>query len=124
MSVLWSVRDGIVFITLIGDFEFSEIQAATLNAYADPGTRGCPVLVDGRSSLAPLSPDEARRRGEWFGDLLERGQAAKCAMVVGVSESRQHILAEGIAPQGQTGLLLRSFTSFADAVTWLKASAR
>src|SRR5262245_17854807 len=121
MPVSWTVRDDIVFLTLIGDFELHEIQSATLDAYSEVSTPpGIPVLVDGRLSLAHISPDEARRRGEWFGYLLKHGIAGRCAMVVGVSEYRQQILAEGIAPLAQAGLPLRIFTSFADAVTWLK----
>jgi hypothetical protein len=125
MPVLWSVSEGIVFLSLIGDFEFHEIQFATVGAYADPATpSGAPLLVDGRSSLAQLSLKEAERRGAWFGDLLQRGLASRCALVVGASEYRQRILAEGIATQEQAGLPLRSFTNFADAMTWLKAPKR
>jgi hypothetical protein len=76
------------------------------------------------ASLVPLSFDEARRRGEWFGYLLEQGLAAGCAIVVGVSMSRQHVVADGIAPQQQAGLRVRSFTHITDAVTWLKAPER
>jgi hypothetical protein len=122
MPVQWAVREGIVFITLMGHFEFQEIRAATVEAYAHPSTPpSAPLLVDGRASLVPLSSDEARGRGAWFGSLLEQGLAARCAIVVGVSTYRQHIVAEGIAPQQEAGLRLRSFTHFADAVTWLKA---
>jgi hypothetical protein len=125
MPVLWTVREGMVFLTLIGDFKFHDIQSATLDAYMDRHTPpGAPILVDGRLSLVPLSLDEAQRRSEWFGELLQRGVAGRCAIVTGVSEYRHRILIEGIGPQKRAGLPIWSFVSFAEAVAWLKAPER
>src|SRR5262245_30952745 len=122
MPVLWAVREGIVFVSLIGNFEFHEIQSAMIDACSDPSTpQTASVLIDGRLSLVPLTPDEAQRRSEWFGDLLARHIFGRCAIVSGISESRRKVLDEGIAGLARAGLPIRSFSSFADAVAWLKA---
>jgi hypothetical protein len=120
MPVLWAVRDGIVFITLIGDYAFHEIRTAVDDAYADPRTPvRASLLIDGRSSLVSLSPQEIQLRSEWYRDLLERGVTDRCAMVVGESEYRQRIVAQGMAPLQDAGLPVRSFAQFKDALAWL-----
>jgi hypothetical protein len=122
MPVLWAVRDGIVFITLIGDYPFHEIQAAIAVAYADPHTPvRAPLLIDGRSSWVYLSPQEIQLRSDWYRELLDRGVTARCAIVVGESEYRQQIVAQGMAPLQEAGLPVRSFAQFKDAVAWLTA---
>jgi hypothetical protein len=122
MPVLWAVRNGIVFASLMGDYAFDEIQTAITHAYADPGTPArAPLLIDGRSSLVYLSPEEIQLRTEWYQDLFQRGVTARCAMVVGESEYRQQIVAQGMAPLQEAGLPVRSFAQFADAVVWLRA---
>jgi hypothetical protein len=122
MPVLWAVRDGIVFLTLMGEYAFDEIRAAIADAYTDPrAPLRAPLLIDGRSSLVDLSPQEIQLRSEWYRDLLERGVTARCAMVVGESAYRQQIVAQGMAPLQEAGLPVRSFAQFADAVAWLRA---
>ena len=122
MPVRWAVRDGIVFVTLIGDYAFDEIRAAIGDAYAHSGApTTAPLLIDGRSSWVYLSPEEIQLRSEWYRDLFERGITARCAMVVGESEYRQQIVAQGMAPLQEAGLPVRSFAQFADAVAWLRA---
>jgi len=76
-------------------------------------------LIDGRTSLVHLSPEEIQLRSEWYRDLFERGITARCAMVVGESDYRQQIVAQGMAPLQEAGLPLRSFPQFADALAWL-----
>jgi len=122
MPVLWAVRNGVVFVTLMGDYAFHEIPAATATAYADPRTPArALLLIDGRSSLVDLSPEEIQLRSEWYRDLFERGNTARCAMVVGESEYRQQVVAQGMAPLQEAGLPVRSFAQFADALAWLRA---
>lgn len=122
MPVLWAVHDGIVFVTLIGEYSFHEIRAAIADAYTDPrAPMGAPLLIDGRSSLVYLSPQEIQLRSEWYRDLFERGVTARCAMVVGESEYRQQVVAQGMAPLQEAGLPVRSFAQFADALAWLRA---
>jgi hypothetical protein len=122
MPVSWAVHGGIVFVTLIGEYTFDEIRAAMVEAYTDPDAPArAPLLIDGRSSLVYLSPQEIQLRSEWYRDLLERGVTARCAMVVGESEYRQQIVAQGMAPLQEAGLPVRSFAQFADAVVWLRA---
>jgi hypothetical protein len=122
MPVLWAVRNGIVFVTLMGDYAFDEIRAATAHAYADARTPArAPLLIDGRSSLVYLSPEEIQIRSEWYRDLLQRRITARCAMIVGESEYRQQIVAQGMAPLQEAGLTVRSFAQFADALAWLRA---
>ena len=122
MPVLWAVRNGIVFVTLMGDYAFDELRAAIATAYADPrAPTRAPVLIDGRSSLVDLSPEEIQLRSEWYRDLFERGITARCAMVVGESEYRRQIVAQGMAPLQEAGLPVRSFAQFADALAWLRS---
>jgi hypothetical protein len=122
MPVLWAVRDGIVFVTLIGEYAFDEIRAAIADAYTDPRTPvRAPLLIDGRSSLVYLSPLEIQLRSDWYSDLFVREVTARCAMVVGESDYRQQIVAQGMAPLQEAGLPVRSFAQFADAVAWLRA---
>ena len=122
MAVLWIVRESIVFVTLVGDYPFHEIQGAVADAFADPQTPvRAPLLIDGRASWVVLTTQEIQLRSDWYRDLLEREVTARCAIVVGESEYRQQIVAQGIAPLQETGLPVRSFTQFKDAVAWLKA---
>ena len=124
MPILWSARNGIVFVTLIGDYAFDEIAAAVAAAYADPHVpASAPLLIDGRSSWVFLSPGEIQVRTEWYRDLFQRGITARCAMVVGESEYRQKIVAQGMAPLQEVGFPVRSFAKFAEAVAWLRAPA-
>src|SRR5262245_57414711 len=122
MATHWSIRHGIAFVTLIGDYAFYEIAAAVADAYADPGAPArAPLLIDGRASLVNLSPEEIQVRTEWYRDLFQHGITARCAMVVGASEYRQQIVAQGMAPLQEAGLPVRSFAQFAEALAWLRA---
>ena len=115
----WTIRDGLVVITLIGTHELDEFRDTINEALASPGfRRGMHLFVDARSSYSYLTPEAIQQRLEFIASLREKGIPPRCAVVttqqrVGIS-LRAAVKLEGF------GMQMGVFLDMEEARTWLR----
>jgi hypothetical protein len=124
MPVTWQVSDGVLIVAAIGGYLTSELQDAFHEAMQDPRVGAeAPVLIDARSSLTYLSPQEIQSRIEWFAALRRRGAFSDLAFLVPASPYRVRIQEMAAAEFRRIGIETPTFTDRDEALRWLRSRA-
>jgi hypothetical protein len=117
MPVFTRVRDGVVVLTVDGDYTANELRRVAFGAFESTDLPpSVPILLDmsGAAGLARLSPDELRASGAIFGVYRDRIGA------IGVVASAE--LHEFFSPDGdfgrETGVEVKAWHSHVDAREW------
>jgi hypothetical protein len=124
MPVTWQINDGVLIVAAVGGYLTSELQGAVHEAVHDsrlgPET---PVLLDARSSLTYLSPQEIQARIEWFATLRRSGAFPYIAFLVPASAYRARIQEMAAAAFRRIGIETQTFTDQEEALRWLRSQA-
>jgi len=118
MPVFTRVRDGVLVLTVDGDYTANELRRVTFGAFEEKDTpRPVPVLLDmsGAAGLEDKSPAELAASGAIFGAYRDRITGG--GVVVG---SELHgLFAQDGAFGSEAGVRVKACQSHADARTWL-----
>jgi hypothetical protein len=120
MPVTWEIRNGVLIVTLIGNYSFDEPIQAVAAAMADPGFRvGMSLLIDVRLSLVNPSSEATRKRAHWMASLHSSGFSSRYAIVVS-AQPHQYGIGRMLATYLELeGLEMRIFTDLGEAWRWL-----
>ena len=121
MPVFTRLKDGVLVLTVDGDFTPNEIRRVAFGAFEDTETpQPVPVLLDmsGAAGLSAKSSEEMQATGAIFGAYRDRiiGLA-----VVAAADVHGHFAAEG-GFASETGLPVRACNSHAEAREWLSTT--
>ena len=121
MPVFSRVRDGVLILTVDGDYTANELRRVGFTAFeADEAPTRVPVLLDlsGAAGLGNKSPSELATTGAIFGAFRDRltGIAVVAATEVASLFDAQSDFA------GEAGVRVEIFPSHAEAKEWLAAS--
>jgi hypothetical protein len=122
MPVFTRVRDGVLVLTVDGDYTTNELRRVALGAFeaeATPPT--VPVLLDlsGAAGLKGKSEEDLRATGAVFAEYRDR--VARIG-VVAADEVHDRFAPDG-AFGSEAGVAIRACRSHADARTWLSERA-
>ena len=120
MPVFTRMRDGVLVVTVDGDYTPGELSRAGERGLAsDDVPNPVAVLLDmsGAAGLEQKSSDDLRRTAEFFAD---RQQILTCVAVLTPSDAASDLLDSGGAFGASTGLPSRPFRDRAEAIEWLK----
>lgn len=121
MPVFTRMKDGLLVLTVDGDFTANELRRVAFGAFEDAGTpRKVPILLDmsGAAGLSGKSTDELRATGSIFGAYRDRISGLA---VVAAAEVHGHFADEGDFAQ-EAGMATRACNSHAEAREWLGVS--
>lgn len=118
MPVFSRLRDGVLILTVDGDYTANELRRVGFGAFEAPGApKRVPVLLDlsGAAGLANKTPADLAATGAIFGAYRDRltGIAVVAAVDVGVLFDTQSDFAR------EAGVRVRACQSHADAREWL-----
>jgi hypothetical protein len=118
MPVVWRLQQGVLLVTLMGDYPFEELRSAVAEALRSPDfSAGTSILFDARSSLKYPSTDVVRSIAEWLASLRAQGVSARSAMVI--SRERYRLGERATVHFHEQGLETALFASLAEAMRWL-----
>lgn len=122
MPVFSRVRDGVLSLTVDGDYTANELRRVGFTAFeADEAPTRVPVLLDlsGAAGLANRSPTDLGATGAIFGAYRDRltGIAVVAAPEISSLFDAQSDFAS------EAGVRVQVFTSHADAKEWLGAAS-
>ena len=120
MPVFTRMRDGVLVVTVDGDYTPGELSRAGERGLAsDDVPSRVAVLLDmsGAAGLQNKSEDDLRRTGEF---LSERGETLIRLAVLAPSDVAYDLLDGGGGFAALTGIPSRSFRDRAEAFEWLK----
>jgi hypothetical protein len=124
MPSTWEIRDGILFVTVVGEWGNRGPAVAIAEAVADPQFQaGTALLLDVQLSENNPTAEQIRSRAEWIGSLRSKGLSSRCAVVVGPKSYQL-----GLARMAGTyldfhGMSLGVFRSLEEAVHWLSMTS-
>ena len=119
MPVFTRMRDGVLVVTVDGDYTPGELSRAGERGLAsDEVPSPVAVLLDmsGAAGLEAKSPDDIRLMGEFFG---ERQEVITRVAVLTPSDTAFDLLDSGGAFAASTGIPGRPFRDRAQAIAWL-----
>lgn len=121
MPVTWELRQRILVIRLVGNYEYEEPANAVGEAMRDPAFRpGTSLLIDARSSTSRRSSEELRERAIWMSSLTKKGIGTRCALVINSQPHQFGIARMAAAHIEPRGMQLEMFTDIAKASEWLR----
>jgi len=118
MPVFSRFRDGVLTLTVDGDYTANELRRVGFSAFeADSAPTKLPVLLDlsGAAGLAKKSPAELAATGAFFGAYRDR--LSGVAVVASAEVGRLFDGQSGFA--AEAGVPVQVCTSHADAKAWL-----
>lgn len=118
MPVFSRVKDGVLVLTVDGDYTANELRRVAFSAFEGEGTpRRVPVLLDlsGAAGLAKKTPADVAAAGSIFGAYRDR--LVGIAVVV-PPETLQLFDAESVFAS-EAGVKVEACPSHADARSWL-----
>lgn len=118
MPVFTRVRDGVIVLTVDGDYTANELRRVAFGAFESSDTRSSmPILLDmsGAAGLAMMSTDELRASGAIFGVYRDRISAIS---VVVSPDAHELFSADGDFGR-ETGVEVKACDSHVDAREWL-----
>jgi len=122
MPVFTRVRDGLLVLTVDGDYTANELRRVTFNAFESNDTpTAVPILLDlsGAAGIAAKSPEDLRATGAIFGAYRDR--------ITGIGIVASAEVHGRFTPEGdfgsEAGIPLCACQSHADARNWLSAQA-
>jgi hypothetical protein len=121
MPVFSRFRDGVLTLTVDGDYTANELRRVGFSAFeADDAPAKLSVLLDlsGAAGLAKKSPAELAATGAFFG--VYRDRLAGVAVVA--SPDVGSLFGEQSGFAAEAGVPVQVCTSHADAKTWLSGS--
>ncbi len=120
MPVFTRIRDGVLVVTVDGDYTPDELnRAAELGLASDDVPSPVAVLLDmsGAAGLEKKSADDLRRTGEFFG---ARQEILTCVAVLTSDDVAYGRLGSGGAFAASTGIPSRTFLDRSQAIEWLR----
>ena len=122
MPVFSRVRDGVLVLTVDGDYTANELRRVGFSAFeSDDSPTKLPVLLDrsGAAGIGNKSPTELAATGAFFGAYRDRltGLAVVATSEVGSLFDAQSDFAS------EAGIRVQVCTSHAEARDWLKDSS-
>ena len=120
MPVFTRLRDGVLVVTVDGDYTPGELSRALERGLAsDDVPSPVAVLLDmsGAAGVEKNSPDDLRRTGEVFG---ERQEVLTLVAVLTPSDVAYGLLDSGDAFAASIGIPSRPFRDRAEAIQWLR----
>lgn len=120
MPVFTRLRDGVLVLTVDGDFTANEVRRVTFGAFESAGTPTVvPVLLDmsGAAGVSAKSSEEMQATGAIFGAYRDR---IKGLAVVAAPDVHHFFTGEGDFAR-EAGTAVHPCHSHADARTWLGA---
>jgi hypothetical protein len=121
MPVFSRVRDGVLVLTVDGDYTANEIRRVGFGAFEAQGTpKKVPVLLDlsGAAGLAKKSPAEIAATGAIFGAYRDR-----LTGIAVVASAEAHSLFDGKGAFGsEAGVPVKACQSHGEARDWLLKS--
>lgn len=118
MPVFTRVRDGVIVLTVDGDYTANELRRVAFGAFESSDTRSSmPILLDmsGAAGLARMSTDELRASGAIFGVYRDRISAIS---VVVSPDAHELFSADGDFGR-ETGVEVKACDSHVHAREWL-----
>ena len=118
MPVFSRVRDGVLVLTVDGDYTANELRRVGLSAFeSNNAPQRVPVLLDlsGAAGLARKSPQDIAATGAIFG--VYRDRLAGIAVVA--AQDVLHLFDEKSGFASATGVKVQACASHADARGWL-----
>lgn len=120
MPVFSRLRDGVLTLTVDGDYTPNELRRIGFSAFeADNAPNRVPVLLDlsGAAGLANKSPAELAATGAFFGAYRDRLTGLAVVAAPGVAS----LFDAQSAFASEAGVAVEVCASHADANTWLKS---
>jgi hypothetical protein len=121
MPVFTRMKDGLLVLTVDGDFTANELRRVAFGAFESADTpHHVPVLLDmsGAAGLSAKSSEEMQATGAIFGAYRDRITGLA---VVAASEVHGHFAAEGDFVR-EAGISTEACVSHADARNWLNGA--
>jgi hypothetical protein len=121
MPVFSRVKDGVLVLTVDGDYTANELRRVGFGAFeAESTPKRVPVLLDlsGAAGLAKKSPADISATGAIFGAYRDR----LTGIAVVASPEVLQLFGEGSAFASEAGVKVRACPSHADARSWLSQS--
>ena len=118
MPVFSRVRDGVLVLTVDGDYTANELRRVGFGAFEAQGTpKRVPVLLDlsGAAGLVKKSPAEIAGTGAIFGAYRDR----LTGIAVVASPDVHHLFDGQSGFAGEAGVRVQACQSHADARDWL-----
>jgi hypothetical protein len=119
MPVFSRVKDGVLVLTVDGDYTANELRRVGFSAFESESTpKRVPVILDlsGAAGLARKSAADVSATGAIFG--VYRDRLAGIAIVA--SQDVHHLFDEKSGFAGAAGVKVQACASHADARTWLQ----
>jgi hypothetical protein len=118
MPVFSRVKDGVLVLTVDGDYTANELRRVGFGAFEAQSTpKRVPVLLDlsGAAGLAKKSAADIGATGAIFGAYRDR----LTGLAIVASPEVLQLFGEGSAFAGEAGVKVRACQSHADARSWL-----
>ena len=118
MPVFTRLKEGLLVLTVDGDFTANELRRVAFGAFESTETPGTvPILLDmsGAAGLSAKSTEGMRATGAIFGAYRDRVTGLA---VVAAAEVHDHFAEDG-AFASEAGIPTRACNSHADAREWL-----
>jgi len=119
MPVFSRVRDGVLVLTVDGDYTANELRRVGFSAFeADAAPSRLPVLLDlsGAAGLAKKAPAELAATGAFFGAYRDR----LTGLAIVASAEAASLFDAQSAFASEAGVQVQVCTSHGDARDWLK----
>ncbi|MEQ1858244.1 MAG: hypothetical protein ABL963_17460 [Longimicrobiales bacterium] len=117
MPVFSRVRDGVLVLTVDGDYTANELRRVGFGAFEAETTKKVPVLLDlsGAAGLAKKSPQDIAATGAIFGAYRDR-----LTGIAVVASAEAHSLFDGQGVFGsEAGVRVKACQSHSEAREWL-----
>lgn len=122
MPVAWELRDRVLIVKLVGEYDFDEpveaVNAALLDPQFSPGTS---LLIDARLAHAHRTSEDMHLRAKWVASLQPRGVSSRCAIVIRPQPNQFGVARMATTHHEMAGLEMDIFTDFEEALQWLSA---
>ena len=121
MPVFTRMKDGLLVLTVDGDFTANELRRVAFGAFEAPDTpHNVPILLDmsGAAGLSAKSTEEMQATGAIFGAYRDRITGLA---VVAAAEVHGHFADSGDFAQ-EAGMATKACNSHAEAREWLGTS--
>lgn len=118
MPVFTRIRDGVLVLTVDGDYTANELRRVAFSAFeAEDTPTPVPILLDmsGAAGLGHKAPDELRASGAIFGAYRDR----ITGIGVVTSTETHSLFADDGDFGSEAGVRVRACTSHGDARDWL-----